>query len=176
LIGVLLLLALVAQVDGASRPVPAGTVVEATLEGGSFAVELEADLDLLMLGLSPAATLADRLLAMERLQNTGDGAQQAAIERLAALFRRRLRVRFDGAPAAFAVEFPALRRTASGELSTLGGRVRLHGAVPPGAGAVTFFASRSFRGVDLRVVAGGGRSRQILEPGEESAPIALGSK
>jgi hypothetical protein len=179
-------LALIAQTQQAtigqvsSTPAPtntaaAATVVEAKLAAdGAFLVDLYADLDALLFGLSPAASVAQRLAAMERLRASGRASEGAAIERLTEFMRRRLRVRFDGAAAETAVEFPQRRSMPTGELATLGSFVRLRGQAPAEARAFTFFASRSFRGVDLRVALAGARSsRQIVEPGAESAPIAM---
>jgi hypothetical protein len=171
--GWLLILAL-AQVAQGRDSAAAATVVEARLDpGGAFRVDLHADLDALLLGISPATAAADRLLRMESLRRGGRAAEQEAIDRLAELLRRRLRVRFDGAAAELAIEFPERRTAASGELTTLGSFVRLGGRAPAVARRFTFFASRSFRGVDLRVVADGQATRQVLEPGAESAPVNL---
>jgi hypothetical protein len=153
----------------------AATVVEAKLAlDGAFTVDLYADLDALLVGLSPTAPAAQRLAALERLRAGGRAAEAAAIERFTEFLRRRLRVRFDGVATEAALEFPQRRDMPSGELGTLGSFVRLRGNAPPDARAFTFFASRSFRGVDLRVaVAAADSSRQIVEPGAESAPVAL---
>ena len=149
-------------------------MVEARLDaGGAFVIDLWFDFDALLLGLSPAAPAPDRLVAMESLRRAGRDAEAAAVARLSELLRRRLRARFDGEAVPFAIAFPDNRDATAGELVTLGGRVRLDGRAPQGARAFTFFASRSFRGVDLRVGVGERRSRQILEPGVESKPIPL---
>jgi hypothetical protein len=170
-------LALIAQTAPAATPTTAAaaTVVEAKLAAdGAFIVDLYADLDALLVGLSPTAPAAQRLEAMERLRAGGRATEAAAIERLTEFMRRRLRVRFDGAVSEAAIEFPQRRATPTGELSTLGSFVRLRGLAPPDARSFSFFASRSFRGVDLRVtVAGAGSSRQIVEPGAESAPVEM---
>jgi hypothetical protein len=149
-------------------------VVEARIDAaGGFAVDLHADLDALLLGISPATAAEERMLRMELLRRAGRAAEEEAIGRLAELLRRRLRVRFDGAATELEIEFPQRRAAPGGELATLGAYVRLRGQAPAGARQVTFFASRSFRGVDLRVAIGDRRSRQVLEPGAESAPIVL---
>ena len=165
----------IAFIAQAPTSAAAATVVEAKLAAeGAFTVDLYADLDALLLGLSPAAPAAQRLAAMERMRAGGREGETAAIERLTEFMRRRLRVRFDGATAVFAVEFPQRRSMTAGDLATLGSFVRLSGQAPPEARAFTFFASRSFRGVDLRVaVAGAASRRQIVEPGAESAPVEL---
>ena len=41
------------------------------------------------------------------------------------------------------------------------------------SGTVTFFASRAFREIDLVSRLGTDRRRLILQPGEESPPLAL---
>jgi len=167
---VLLVLAQAGPVRDSAAP----TVVEARLlPGGAFEVDLQTDLDALLLGLSPAAQALSRVLAMERLRREGRAGEAAAVARLGDLLRRRLRLRFDGEPAAFEISFPERRTLPGGDLVTLGPRVRLRGATPSGARAFTFFASRSFRGVELRTVAGERASRQVLEAGAESAPVAL---
>jgi hypothetical protein len=166
---------LLAQTEPAPppRPAAAATVLEAELEAGAFVVDLYTDLDALLLGQSAATPPPQRLAGMESLRAAGRDAESAATQRLTELLRRRLRVRFDGAPAELAVEYPERRTTGGGELATLGSFVRLRARVPVAANEVTFFASRSFRWIDLRVALGDRRSRQMLEPGEESAPIAL---
>jgi hypothetical protein len=155
------------------RPGAAGTVVEARAENGEIVVDLYADLDALLLGQSAATPAAQRLAGMESLRAAGREAEAAAIERLTEQFRRRVRVRFDGAAATLAIEYPERRAGAGGELATLGSLVRLRAPAPAAARSFTFFASRSFRWIDLRVSIGERRSRQMLEPGEESAPVAL---
>jgi hypothetical protein len=157
----------------ASRPGAAGTVVDVRVESGEVVADLHTDLDALLLGQSAATPLAQRLAGMESLRSKGREAEAAAIERLSEHFRRRVRVRFEGAAAALAIEYPEQRSGAAGELTTLGSFVRLRAAVPAAARAFTFFASRSLRWIDLRVTIGERRSRQMLEPGEESGPVAL---
>jgi hypothetical protein len=158
-----------------TAPAAAATLVDVTLAAdGAFTVDLHADLDALLLGLSPAVPATQRLGAMERLRASGRTAETASIERLAESMRRRLRVRFDGAVAEPLVEFPQRRSTPNGDLATLGSFVRLSGRAPVGAREFTFFASRSFRWIDLRIaIAGANSSRQMVEPGAESAPVEL---
>ncbi len=124
------------------RPGAAATVVEAELgAGGSFVVDLYTDLDALLLGQSAATPAAQRLAGMESLRAAGRDAEAAATERLTELLRRRLRVRFDGAAAELAVEYPERRTTSAGELATLGSfaRLRARGA---GGGATRSPSSR----------------------------------
>ena len=157
----------------APRPAAAGTVVEARLEAGDlFAADLYTDLDALLLGVSAATPATQRLAAMEGLRAAGVEAQAAAIERLSDYLRRRIRVRFDGAAAELEVHFPE-RRTTGPDLATLGSFARVRARVPAAAREVTFFASRSFKFIDLRVAIGDRRSRQMIEPGAESKPIVL---
>ena len=169
----LLCLLLLVQID-TSREAAAPTVVEARLSfDGAFEVDLYTDLDALLLGLSPVAPASRRLLAMESLRRAGREAEDEAVARLTDLLRRRLRLRFDGEAAPFEIAFPERRATGGGELLTLGSFARLCGTAPAGARAFTFFASRSFRGVELRVRAGDRGSREVLEPGAASAPVDL---
>jgi hypothetical protein len=173
---VFIVVALLAQSQSASppRPAAAATVLEARLEADqSFIVDLYTDLDALLLGQSVAMPAAQRLAGMELVRAEGRAAEAAATERVSELLRRRLRVRFDGAAAELVVEYPERRVTVAGELTTLGSFVRLRSRVPAAAREVTFFASRSFRWIDLRVAIGDRRSRQMLEPGEESEAISL---
>ena len=175
---VLILLVLVAQAitPAPPRPAAAGTVVEARLESdGALAVDLYTDLDALLLGVSAATPATQRLAAMEILRAAGAEAQAAATERLTDYLRRRIRVRFDGVAAELDVEYPERRSTGAGakDLATLGSFARLRAKVPGTANRFTFFASRSFRFIDLRAAIGERRSRQMVEPGAESEPIAL---
>ena len=174
----LLLMALLAQATAtdAPRPAAAGTVVEVRREAGDvLAADLYADLDALLIGVSPAASTTQRLAAMETLRAGGAQAQAAATERLTEYLRRRIRIRFDGVAAELEVQYPERRTTGKGDedLATLGSFARLRAKVPPTAREVTFFASRSFRFVDLRVAIGERRSREMVEPGAESAPISV---
>ena len=170
-----ILIALLAQPASAEapRPAAAGTVVEAKLEAGdTFAADLYTDLDALLLGVSAATPAAQRLAAMEVLRAAGAEAQTGAIERLTDYLRRRIRLRFDGVAAELEVQFPE-RRTTGADLVTLGSFARVRARMPEAAREVTFFASRSFKFIDLRVAIGDRRSRQMVEPGAESAPISL---
>ena len=170
----LLVVVAMTQISAGRDSAAAATSVEARLDaGGTWTVDLHADLDALLLGVSPVTPTAHRLLRMESLRRSGRAGEKEAVDRLAELLRRRVRVRFDGAPAELAIDFPERRTAATGELTTLGPFVRLAGRVPAGARHFSFFASRSFRGVDLRVEADGRSSRQVLEPGAECAPVTL---
>ena len=145
------------------------------LPDGRFEAEIVYDLDALALGAPIGADDAELAAALEGLP---PDAFAARVDRLRRLFERRVRVRFDGAPAAFDVAFPdhGTPRAAEAAIPTvLGLTARLTGAVPAGAGAVEFFASRAFGEVHLAIVdaARGVETRSILEPGARSEPLEL---
>ncbi|HJS56471.1 MAG TPA: HupE/UreJ family protein [Vicinamibacteria bacterium] len=146
-------------------------VVEAE---GAFQVQLACDLDALALGVDSSADSAalaaeiDALAAPER---------ERLMRELAELLKRRVRIRFDGAPATFEVALPdAGRPEPPGALPTALGLVaRLSGRVPPGAREVSFFASRAFPPVRLTVRSerSGVETTELLAQGAESQPMAL---
>ena len=145
------------------------------LPDGRFEAEIVYDLDALALGAPIDTDDAELAAALEGLP---PDAFAARVDRLRRLFERRVRVRFDGAPAAFDVAFPdhGTPRAAEAAIPTvLGLTARLTGAVPAGAGAVEFFASRAFGEVHLAIVdaARGVEARSILEPGARSEPLEL---
>lgn len=141
--------------------------------GGGYRVEMACDLDALALGASPnrdSAELAAALAAMD------PGELAARVEDLRQLFGRRVRIRFDGEPALPEVSFPDLGAppVVDAPPSVLGTRAVLSGRVPPGAGTVSFAASRAFPPVRLVVeYPGGATSALVLESGERSPPQAL---
>jgi len=141
---------------------------------GAFRIDLHADFDGLLLGSGPGGSLGPRLEAMERFRALDSELQAAAVERLEEFLKRRVRARFDGRPETFSVSFPQRRQIGTGVL-TLGSTARLSGQVPTGAARFQFFASRSFRSVDLRLVSATGeeRLRFLLQPGEESPEVDL---
>ena len=154
------------------------TFTEVTLTlgpGDAFAADVIYDLDALALGApidSDDAELAAALAA-----HTPDELD-ARVARLRRLFERRVRVRFDGAPAPFEVSFPdhgAPETTAADIPTVLGLTARLSGTIPPEAATVGFFASRAFGEVHLTIVDAtrGGETRSILEPGARSDPLDL---
>jgi hypothetical protein len=142
---------------------------------GSFQVDMTSDLDALALGASPDADsrrLAEILAELpveERLRR---------LESLRELFRRRVRVHFDGRPTGFEVSFPEAGRPLAPEAepSYLGLLARLEGTAPAGASAVSFRASRAFPPVELTVLEEGTLSgtRLPLQRGEESPAYGLG--
>ena len=133
---------------------------------GRYSVEMVCDLDALMLGLGPgheSQQVAAYITALSPAE------RDAGVSRLERLFERRVRNRFDGEPARFAVSLPDATR------STLGTVARLDGEIPEAASSYTFFASRSFRQIRLSVGWEGSEDRYelLLPAGEESAPFSL---
>ena len=154
------------------------TFTEVTLTlgpGDAFEADVIYDLDALALGAPLEADDAELAAALASLP---PDELDARIGRLARLFERRVRVRFDGVPAPFEVSFPdhGAPETAAADIPTvLGLTARLTGTIPPDAATVGFFASRAFGEVHLTVVdaARGGETRSILEPGARSDPLDL---
>jgi HupE / UreJ protein len=145
---------------------------------GQFQADLTCDLDALALGVpwteeSAATARALRELEPEELQRRVEG--------LRAFFERRVRIRFDGEPAPFALSFPEYETReehAASAPAFLGTTARLTGAIPANAATVTFFASRAFGPVllsilDQRSLTG---RRLALQPGEESPPWSPGEE
>ncbi len=142
---------------------------------GTFQADLICDLDALALGVpqdsdEAALVAALRALSTDELEDRLDRMQQ--------LFQRRVRVRFDGAPAPFDVSFPE-RGTAAATNATiptvLGLTARLAGTVPTGASELEFFASRAFADVHLTIL---DENRDhavttVLERGARSDPYPL---
>ena len=73
----------------------------------TFQVEMICDLDALALG---APQDADDAQLVETLRALSSEEFERRLERLGELFRRRVRVRFDGEPVAFEVAFPTTVR------------------------------------------------------------------
>ncbi|MCZ2401438.1 MAG: HupE/UreJ family protein [Phycisphaerae bacterium] len=164
-------------------PAPAGahdfTFTETLIvikHDGTFVVDMTCDLDELLLGLPPgqesAAVAAQvRALPPDELE--------AAIERLAEFFRRRVRVIFDGTPAELSISFPehGTPLAENAALPTvLGTTARLSGRVPPGARVLVFRASAAFPPVALTIFKHDHERsrREILGKGVESAEYLLG--
>jgi hypothetical protein len=141
--------------------------------GATFAVDVVCDLDALALGVDAAASDSAALAA--EIAALPAERRQALVDELAAMLKRRLRVRFDDQPAAFEVTLPEadLPRPSAAAPSTLGLVARLTGGVPPGARTVSFFASRAFPPVRLTVVGADGRTMasEVLERGGTSTPV-----
>jgi hypothetical protein len=141
---------------------------------GTWEADVRCDVDALALGVSSTADSAALAAEIDALSPAG---RDELVARLAAVVRRRIRVRFDGEPAPFEVSLPERGRARlPGELpSVLGLVVRLTGRVPEGAREVTFFASRAFPQVRLAVARPGEAALplELVTPGSESRPVAL---
>ena len=144
-------------------------------EDGAFVVDMIVDLDALALGAPQDTDDAELVAEIEALSPEN---RDELVARLATLFERRVRVRFDGEPVPFAVGFPdrGTPRATESEIPTiLGLTARLTGTVPTGAADVSFFASRAFSDVHLTVVdeARELTLRSVLERGDRSDPFEL---
>jgi hypothetical protein len=147
-----------------------------TLEAdGSFQVGMTCDLDALALGVSPSSDNAELVQVLRAMPPAEFQARQ---DKLRDLFRRRVRVRFDGEPAPFDVSFPesGAPATEAPIPTVLGVTARLTGAIPPQAKEVSFFASRAFPVIHLTIVdeRRSVDARAVLPPGETSDPFPLG--
>jgi len=142
---------------------------------GTFQADLLVDLDALALGAPPGADDAELRATLTAL-SPAELADR--LERLRALFQRRVRLRFDGEPAPFEVSFPDQGTPAATESAIptmLGLTARLTGRVPAGATDMEFFASRAFSDVHLTVrdEIRGLTARAVLERGARSDPFTL---
>jgi hypothetical protein len=150
------------------------TDVKVSLGADSFAVDVFCDLDALALGVDASADSA--ALAAE-IRALGAPAQDELAAKLTDFLTRRLRLRFDGAPAAFAVSFPERGRGPSAGVSPsfFGLAAHLSGRIPKGAKTATFFASRAFPLVRLtwRTETGAPPVEEVLVPGAESHVFPL---
>jgi hypothetical protein len=169
------LLVLLALMEGLCAHDFRFTPVSLTLERDTFSVELECDLDALALGVSQDEDSA-------RLARILGGLSQAElaerVEDLRAIFRRRVRVRFDQTPVTFQVLFPdyGSQAVTEAEIPTiLGTRAELQGRIPTGVSAVSFFASRAFPPVQLRIFRTGSATEHlmVLQAGERSPDFPL---
>ena len=142
---------------------------------GTFQADLMVDLDALVLGApqdTDDASLVATLTSLERDEF------ENRLSRMRRLFERRVRLRFDGTPAPFEVEFPDYGTPAAAESTiptVLGLTARLTGAVPQGATELEFFASRAFSEVDLTIQdeIRNITRRSLLERGARSDPFTL---
>ena len=142
---------------------------------GTFQADLIVDLDALALGAPQNADDAELRSALRAL-SPAELADR--LNRLRTLFRRRVRLRFDGEPAPFEVSFPEQGTPAATESAIptmLGLTARLTGMVPAGATDLEFFASRAFSDVHLTVrdEIRGLTVRSVLERGARSDPFTL---
>ena len=145
---------------------------------GTFRADLRCDLDALALGVDPKADAREVVAA---IRSRSPAERDALLDHLRELLARRVRVRFDGSPAPFEVGFPERASDPAAVADAPGATVfgltaELTGRVPPGAGEVTFWASRAFPPVNLTVAQDGlaGVARVVLQSGEESPPLRLG--
>ena len=141
----------------------------------TFQVDLQYDLDALALGVSITTDDAVLVNTLEQL-STSDF--NNALDRLKRLFERRVRVRFDGTPVPFSVDFPdhgPPRATGAVIPTVLGLTARLTGTIPEGAQTVEFFASRAFAEVHLTIIdeTRDIEHQMILEQGARSTPFQL---
>ena len=144
-------------------------------DDATFHVDLIADLDALALGAPQDTDDAELVATIEALS---PGERTDLIARLARLFERRVRVRFDDTATPFSVSFPDLgtpRATESEIPTVLGLTARMSGTIPAGSTEVSFFASRAFSEVHLTVVdeARDMTVRSVLERGARSDPFEL---
>jgi hydrogenase/urease accessory protein HupE len=154
------------------------TFTEATLRlgpDGTFAAFVVCDLDALALGVDASASDSAALAA--EIQALPAERRRELVDELKAMLKRRVRILFDGQPAAFEVALPeeGRPRPPGDPPSALGLVARFTGPVPPGARSVSFFASRAFPPVRLDVVSADGRTlaSEVLERGGASTPMAL---
>ena len=150
------------------------TATTLTLKTNStFEVDLQYDLDALALGGSITTDDTELVQTLEELSTTEFS---TTLERLRRLFERRVRVRFDGTPIPFSVDFPdyGTTQTTNAEIPTvLGLTARLVGNIPANAETVEFFASRAFASVHLTIVdeIRNREARMVLEQGARSTPF-----
>jgi hypothetical protein len=142
----------------------------------TFRADVACDLDALALGVESAA---DSVAIAAHLEAMPEAEREALVAQLVQSLKRRLRVRFDGEPAAFEVSLPerGQPRPAGSLPSVLGLVARLEGRVPGGAREASFFASRAFPPVRLEIVGPEGARLhvQILQRGAESTPASIAS-
>ena len=139
---------------------------------GTFQADLMVDLDALAMGApqdTDDASLVATLTSLERDEF------ENRLNRMRRLFERRVRLRFDGTPAPFEVEFPDYGTPAATIPTVLGLTARLTGTVPLGATELEFFASRAFSEVDLTIQdeIRNITRRNLLEPGARSDLFSL---
>jgi len=139
----------------------------------TFEVDLQYDLDALALGVSITTDDTELVQTLEALPIIEF---DTTLERLRRLFERRVRVRFDGTPIPFTVDFPdyGTTQTTTAEIPTvLGLTARLVGNIPENSQTVEFFASRAFASVHLTIVdeIRNREARMVLEQGARSTPF-----
>jgi hypothetical protein len=145
---------------------------------GTFQAAITCHLDTLALGLD---SKTDARAVVAAILAKSPGEREALAADLRGLLAKRVRVRFDGVPAAFEVGFPERALDPEGlaglpNATVFGLTAELDGRVPGGAREVTFWASRAFAPVHLTIAQDGSprQVREVLESGEESPPFRLG--
>lgn len=141
----------------------------------SYQIDMTVDLDALALG---QPNDADSAALAAHIRSLDPAERGRIIADLVELFRRRVRIRFDGAEALPLVTFPDYGTPlvdGADPPTVLGLTARLAGRVPANATTLTFWASRGFPAVRLTVieVSSGRVVRQALGSAEESTPFAL---
>ncbi len=159
----------------AAHPLTFTETIVVLQRDGTFQADLVVDLDALALGAPQSADDAELVAALGRLS---PAELNETLGRLRRLFERRVRLRFDGDPAAFDVSFPdhgAPAATMSTIPTVLGLTARLTGAVPAEATELEFFASRAFAEVNLTIRDDrrGVTRQSLLERGARSDPFPL---
>jgi hypothetical protein len=143
-------------------------------DDGSYVVDVICDLDALALG---APSTADSAVLAAEIEAMNPAARDELVQRLEALLKRRLRVRFDGERDDFDVSLPGRGRPSREGVppTALGLVARLSGRAPVDARQITFFASRAFPPVRLTVTRAGEDNGpvEVLAPGAESWPVPL---
>lgn len=143
---------------------------------GELRADITCDLDELALGVGPQHSIEELARTIAGLP---EAERQRLVDGLRDLFRKRVRLRFDGEAAAASLSLPELDQpppAAGAPRSYFGTTARLSAPIPAGAKSFTFWASRAFQPVHLTVTdeRTGRSQRQTLAAGEESAPYALG--
>jgi hypothetical protein len=142
---------------------------------GRWQADLVCDLDALALGAPPGA---DSGALAEALRGLPPGERAERVERLEELFRRRVRVLFDGEPVEFQIAFPhagTALATSAPVPSELGLVARLEGRVPEAAASVALRLSRAFPPLVLTVLYQSERTgvRLLGERGVASEAVPL---
>ncbi len=118
---------------------------------GAYQLDLECELDSLALGVDPTVSAREATLALRGLP---EAERRQKIDALRELFRRRVRLRFDGLPVDPRVSFPGLEEPRQDLVVAplLGTTARLTGRVPADAQSFTLTLSRGFPPAVLTVL------------------------
>jgi len=150
-------------------------VVALVKTNGTYLVDMRVDVDALALGVSSVVPSADIAASLRALS---PDELNEAVEHARNTIQHRVRIRFDGRKAIFAVVFPKhdypTHAPDSGPC-VLGTTARLVGRCPDGATTFTFGASRAFSAIQLtildEVTASG--VKYVLGAGSDSPPYRL---